>query len=101
MKTLDDLAAELQPTVFRLLDDNMVEAAGELVWTYRKEATAAVWREQLAELEQEVEATETAEAVEEAVEESAEVETAEPSTPLRGLDVLIPPKKTEDSDEAR
>ena len=46
--TMDDLAAELGPTVFRLLDHGQPHAAAALVATYRDAADAALWRELLA-----------------------------------------------------
>ena len=46
--TMDDLAAELGPTVFRLLDHWQPHAAAALVATYRDAADAALWRELLA-----------------------------------------------------
>lgn len=45
--TIADLAAELRPMVFRLLDAGKPDAAGALVETYRDAADAALWREVL------------------------------------------------------
>lgn len=91
MKTLDDLANELQPTVNRLLDGGLVQAAAELVWSYRDEAARALWKAQLEELvaedcEPELPCSGLPEITVEAVDVPA---------PLKGLDVLIPPKVKE------
>lgn len=70
-RTLDDLAAEVRPMVFRLLDAGKPQAAAELIGTYAGEADEALWREVLAPVEVEVEA----EAVTEAGTETAETPT--------------------------
>jgi hypothetical protein len=50
-RTLDELAAEVRPMVFRLLDAGRPRAAAELVETYTEEADAAFWFEVLAPAE--------------------------------------------------
>jgi hypothetical protein len=47
-RTLDELAAEVRPMVFRLLDAGRPQAAAALVETYTEEADAAFWFEVLA-----------------------------------------------------
>jgi hypothetical protein len=46
-RSLDDLAAEARPAVFRLLDAGKPAAAAELLETYAADADAALWAEVL------------------------------------------------------
>lgn len=101
MRTLDELAAELQPSVNRLLGEGLVKAAADLVYTYREEAEMALLKERLdamqaAAEEQAAAETEVVETEVVDVEDEVEEPAGEKGAPeLRGLDVLIPPKEDE------
>ncbi len=89
-RTLDDLAAEVRPMVFRLLDAGKPQAAAELIGTYAGEADEALWREVLAPVEVEVEA----EAVTEAGTETAETPTEAVADPAPAPATVTAPVAT-------